>query len=71
MPLFYAYTDEISKIIHDQGSFSLDIFETSEINLDPYDTNYENVKVSDEPNHGKEAAKMLRAVVEPMFVAHF
>nr|GEX36923.1 S-adenosyl-L-methionine-dependent methyltransferases superfamily protein [Tanacetum cinerariifolium] len=59
MLLYCAYKDEISEIIHNQGSFSLDMLETFEINLDPYDTNYENVKVSDEPNHGKWDAKML------------
>nr|QCP80351.1 methyltransferase 8 [Tanacetum cinerariifolium] len=72
MPVYRAYKDEISETIHNQGSFSLDMLETFEINLDPYDTNYENVlKASGEPNHGEGAAKTLRAVVEPMLVAHF
>ncbi|GJT85722.1 benzoate carboxyl methyltransferase-like protein [Tanacetum coccineum] len=53
VPLYYAYADEIRDIIHNQGSISLDILETFEINLDPYDTDYENVNVSDgEPKHG-------------------
>ncbi|GJV82599.1 benzoate carboxyl methyltransferase-like protein [Tanacetum coccineum] len=67
MPVYRAYKDEISETIHNQGSFSLDMLETFEINLDPYDTNYENVKASGEPNHGEGAARTLRAVVEPMF----
>ncbi|PWA71230.1 hypothetical protein CTI12_AA283550 [Artemisia annua] len=65
------HVPELLDIIHNQGSFSLDILETFEINLDPYETDYENVKVSDEPNHGKGAAKMIRAIAEPLLVAHF
>ncbi|GJR55108.1 retrovirus-related pol polyprotein from transposon TNT 1-94 [Tanacetum coccineum] len=48
VPLYYAYVDEIRDIIHNQGSVSLDILETFEINLDPYDTDYENMNVSDD-----------------------
>ncbi|GJX69635.1 benzoate carboxyl methyltransferase-like protein [Tanacetum coccineum] len=47
MLFYFAYSDEIRDIIHNQGSFSLDILESFEINLDPYDTDYENVKASD------------------------
>ncbi|GJY68900.1 benzoate carboxyl methyltransferase-like protein [Tanacetum coccineum] len=47
MLFYFAYSDEIRDIIHNQGSFSLDILESFEINLDPYDTDYENGKASD------------------------
>ena len=72
IPLYTAYSDEIRDIIQSHGSFSLDILETFEVDMDPYGADNENVKVSDEPiNPGKRAAKIMRAVIEPVLVTHF
>ena len=72
IPIYNAYSDEIRDIIHNQGSFSLDILETFGVDMDPYGAGYENAKVSDEPiNHGKRAAKIMRAAIEPVLVTHF
>ncbi|GJT85721.1 S-adenosyl-L-methionine-dependent methyltransferases superfamily protein [Tanacetum coccineum] len=72
IPAYNACSDEIREIIHSQGSFSLDILETFGVDMDPYGAGYENEKVSDEPiNHGKRAAKIMRAAIEPVLVAHF
>nr|GEV32354.1 phospholipase-like, aminotransferase-like mobile domain protein [Tanacetum cinerariifolium] len=63
---------EVIDIIHSQGSFSLDILETFGVDMDPYGAGYGNEKVSDEPiNHGKRAAKIMRAAIEPVLVTHY
>ncbi|PWA48197.1 S-adenosyl-L-methionine-dependent methyltransferases superfamily protein [Artemisia annua] len=69
IPMYNPYKDEVRDLIHYQGSFSLDIFESFQINWDPYDPHYENSKSTG--IHGKRVAKILRAVAEPMLVTHF
>ncbi|PWA61718.1 SAM dependent carboxyl methyltransferase [Artemisia annua] len=71
VPMYTPYKDEVMDLIHKQGSFSLDLLESYEVNWDPYDTDYASVKVSDEPIHGKRVAKILRAAVEPMLITYF
>nr|GEW13673.1 benzoate carboxyl methyltransferase [Tanacetum cinerariifolium] len=71
VPTYNLYKDAVTDLIHKEGSFSLDLLESYELNWDPYDTDYANVKVSDEPIHGKKVANVVRAAAEPMLIAHF
>ena len=43
------------------------------VNWDPYDRNYTTVKDFDEQSniHGKNCAKVLKAVYEPLLTSHF
>ncbi|GJV79249.1 SAM dependent carboxyl methyltransferase [Tanacetum coccineum] len=63
VPTYTPYKDEVMDLIHKQGSFSLDLLESYELNWDPYDTDYASVEVYDEPIHGKRVGYILRATV--------
>lgn len=72
VPSYTPHKDEVVDLIQKQGSFSLDLLDSYEVNWDPYDTDYVSVKVSDDqPIHGEIVAKILRAATEPMLIAHF
>ncbi|PWA77188.1 salicylic acid carboxyl methyltransferase [Artemisia annua] len=71
VPMYNPCEDEVRGLIHKQGSFNLDTLESFETNWDPNDTNFANVKDSEEPNFGKRVAKKVRAAAEPMLVTYF
>lgn len=72
IPIYNPYIDEVRDLIYNQGSFSIDISQSFEINWDPYlNTDHANVKFSNDPNLGESIAKILRPVTEPMLVTFF
>ncbi|KAL4562886.1 hypothetical protein LXL04_026917 [Taraxacum kok-saghyz] len=73
IPIYTPCEDEVRYAIHNEGSFSLDTFNDFQGNWDPYDTDYTNTVDSDTESHihGKNYAKVLRAVMEPLLVSHF
>ncbi|KAI3500840.1 hypothetical protein L1887_36666 [Cichorium endivia] len=73
LPYYTACEDEVRNAIHDEGSFFLDTLNAFQVNWDPYDTDYTNTKDSNELSHihGKNAAKITRAVTEPLLTSHF
>ncbi|CAI9292338.1 unnamed protein product [Lactuca saligna] len=73
VPNYAPCKDELMYIIHNEGSFSLDTLIAFQVNWDPYDTDYTNVKDLDEQSHihGKNCANVLRAVYEPLLTSHF
>ncbi|PWA67872.1 SAM dependent carboxyl methyltransferase [Artemisia annua] len=71
VPTYNPCKDEVVDLIQKQGSFSLDLLDSYEVNWDPYDTDYASERVSDEPIHGERVAKILRAATESMLIAHF
>ncbi|KAL7593443.1 benzoate carboxyl methyltransferase [Lactuca sativa] len=73
VPNYAPCEDEVRCTIHDEGSFSLDTFNVFQVNWDPYDTDYTNVKDLDEQSHihGENCANVLRAVYEPLLTSHF
>ncbi|CAI9303887.1 unnamed protein product [Lactuca saligna] len=74
MPYYTPYEDEVRNAIRNEGSFSLDILNSFQVNWYPIDTDGDaNTKDFDEPSliYGEKAAKVVRAVVEPMLAFHF
>nr|XP_043637355.1 benzoate carboxyl methyltransferase-like [Erigeron canadensis] len=73
MPFYYPCEGEVRKLIKNQGSFSLDKLNVFQVNWDPYDTDYTSIKDSSESSyiHGKNAARIIRAVAEPFLKSHF
>ncbi|XP_071715873.1 benzoate carboxyl methyltransferase-like [Rutidosis leptorrhynchoides] len=61
LPMYTPYIDEVTDIIHRQGSFSLDVVESFDVYFDQRDA---PMKVSDEPSHGKKVASIIRAGFE-------
>ncbi|XP_035837872.1 jasmonate O-methyltransferase-like isoform X2 [Helianthus annuus] len=79
LPFYLPCEDELMNIIQDDGSFSLDSMDAYEVNWDPHDTDYTNMKdLNIEPNHThgknttkKNTAKVIRAITEPLLTYHF
>ncbi|PWA36929.1 anthranilate O-methyltransferase 3 [Artemisia annua] len=73
MPLYFPCEDEVRTIILNEGSFSINKLDVFQGNWDPYDTDYTNMKDSNEASqiHGKNAANVVRAVSEPLLTSHF
>ncbi|XP_023765432.1 S-adenosyl-L-methionine:benzoic acid/salicylic acid carboxyl methyltransferase 3 [Lactuca sativa] len=73
MPYYNPCEDEVRNIIQNEGSFSLDMLNVFQVNWDPHDTDYISTKDFDVPSHihGENAAKALRAVMEPLLTSHF
>ncbi|KAL4564919.1 hypothetical protein LXL04_028995 [Taraxacum kok-saghyz] len=73
VPFYSPCEDEVRIVVHNEGSFSLDTLKTFQINWDPYDTDYKNMKDFDEPSHihAMTSAKVMRAVMEPLLTSHF
>ncbi|KAI3768691.1 hypothetical protein L2E82_19521 [Cichorium intybus] len=73
VPHYTPCEDEVSNVIYDEGSFSLDTLNVFQVNWDPYDTDYTNTKDSNELSlvHGKNTSKIVRAVTEPLLTSHF
>lgn len=74
VPYYTPCEDEVRKAIHKEGSFFLDTFNAFQGNWDPYDTDFTNmVDLNEQISHihGKNCAKVVRAVSEPMLTSHF
>ncbi|KAI3711250.1 hypothetical protein L2E82_41202 [Cichorium intybus] len=73
LPCYTPCEDEVRNAIHNDGSFSLDTFNVFQGNWDPYDTDYTNTVDLYEQSyiHGKNCAKVIRAVTEPLLISHF
>ncbi|KAM0002684.1 putative methyltransferase [Helianthus debilis subsp. tardiflorus] len=79
LPFYLPCEDELMNIIQDDGSFSLDSMDAYEVNWDPHDIDYTNMKdLNIEPNHThgknttkKNTAKVIRAITEPLLTYHF
>ncbi|KAI3495088.1 hypothetical protein L1887_37236 [Cichorium endivia] len=73
LPCYAPCEDEVRNAIHNDGSFSLDTFNVFQGNWDPYDTDYTNTVDLNEQSyiHGKNCAKAIRAVTEPLLTSHF
>ncbi|KAK1435044.1 hypothetical protein QVD17_00802 [Tagetes erecta] len=63
LPIYYPHENELRNVIEEDGSFSLDNLSIFEVNVDQHDTDYKS--------QGKNAAKSMRAVMEPLFTSHF
>ncbi|XP_071718374.1 S-adenosyl-L-methionine:benzoic acid/salicylic acid carboxyl methyltransferase 3-like [Rutidosis leptorrhynchoides] len=70
MPIYFPFKDEVKNIVQNEGSFSLDKLATFQVNWDPLDADYANANDFNE-SHGENAAKVVRAVVEPLLSSHF
>ncbi|MFS7984148.1 putative jasmonate O-methyltransferase [Helianthus anomalus] len=73
IPLYFPCEDEVRNAIEYEGSFSLKNLNVFKLNLDPHDTDYINMKDSNELSqiHGKNTSNMLRVALEPLLVSHF
>lgn len=73
MPNYFPCEDEVRNIVLYEGSFTLDKLDVFQANWDPLDTDYTNMNDSNEASHahGKNAAKVIRAVTEPLLTSHF
>ncbi|KAI3716590.1 hypothetical protein L1987_67572 [Smallanthus sonchifolius] len=63
LPLYFPHEDELRNMIQADGSFRLDNMNIFEVDLDEHDTDYNN--------RGKNTAKAIRAVTEPLITCHF
>ncbi|KAK1386991.1 Salicylic acid methyl transferase [Heracleum sosnowskyi] len=68
LPIYTPWTNELEEIIESESSFSLDRFETFEVN---WDTRDDNEILKSEDSSGKFIAKTMRAVFEPLLTSHF
>ncbi|WOG90820.1 hypothetical protein DCAR_0310066 [Daucus carota subsp. sativus] len=68
LPLYTPCTDELEAIIESEGSFSLDRFETSEVN---WDMREEDEIMKSGESSDKLIAKTMRAITESMLASHF
>ncbi|KAK9075330.1 hypothetical protein SSX86_003653 [Deinandra increscens subsp. villosa] len=74
VPLYHPCEDEVRNIIHTEGSFSLESLTTFQVNWDPQDKDYKNLKDPNETisrTHGENTAKVVRAFTEPLLTSHF
>lgn len=73
IPYYTPCEDEVKNAIHDERSFCLDILNNFQGNWDSYDTDYTNMVDSKKQSHihGKNCAKAMRAVIEPLLISHF
>ncbi|XP_076891875.1 S-adenosyl-L-methionine:benzoic acid/salicylic acid carboxyl methyltransferase 3-like [Bidens hawaiensis] len=73
LPFYFPCEDEVTNIIKNEGSFSLENMNVFKLNWDPHDTDYANTKDSDELSkiHGKNTSNVLRVALEPLLVSHF
>ncbi|KAD4179968.1 hypothetical protein E3N88_28559 [Mikania micrantha] len=73
IPIYQPCMDEVTNIIQNEGSFSLDSSNVFQVNWDPQDTDYTNTKdmIELSHNHGRNTAKVVKAVLEPLLTSHF
>ena len=71
LPFYTPYIDEVKAIVKEEGSFTLDKFELFRVNWDPSYNDDDKDCVFDKKKSGKDMAKTIRAVFEPLLVSHF
>ncbi|KAM7469806.1 hypothetical protein LguiA_007989 [Lonicera macranthoides] len=71
LPVYTPYIDEVKAIVKEEGSFTLDKFELFRVNWDPSYNDDDKDCVFDKKKSGKDVAKTIRAVFEPLLVSHF
>nr|GMD85500.1 salicylate carboxymethyltransferase-like [Ipomoea batatas] len=75
-PLYLSTLPEIKFLVENDGSFTIDCLEASQIHWTGYigvDDNDDNTTISDEDINGagNNVAMVMRAALEPMLVSHF
>ncbi|KAK1386994.1 benzoate carboxyl methyltransferase-like [Heracleum sosnowskyi] len=68
LPIYTPCTDELKAIIESENSFTIDKFETFEVN---WDTRNESEILKSEDSSGKFIADTIRAIIEPLLASHF
>ncbi|KAJ9558159.1 hypothetical protein OSB04_012773 [Centaurea solstitialis] len=73
IPCYTPCEDEVRDAINIEGSFSLATMNVFESNWDPYDIDYTNMNDLKEHSRirAKNAARVLRAIMEPLLTSHF
>ncbi|KAL8265267.1 hypothetical protein R6Q59_023397 [Mikania micrantha] len=73
IPIYQPCMDEVTNIIQNEGSFSFDNSTVFQANWDPQDTDYTNTKdlIELSHNHGRNTAKGIKAILEPLLASHF
>ncbi|KAI7755672.1 hypothetical protein M8C21_030947 [Ambrosia artemisiifolia] len=73
IPMYTPCENEVRNAIENEGSFSITNMNNFKVNWDPNDTDFTSMNDSNELNqiHGKNTAKMMRAVLEPLLASHF
>ncbi|KAL8245385.1 hypothetical protein R6Q59_011643 [Mikania micrantha] len=74
LPFYLPCVDEVRNVIQNVGSFYLDNMNVYEVSWDPHDPDYTNMNgLKQEPTHnqGKNTAKVIRAITEPLLASQF
>nr|GEY93996.1 benzoate carboxyl methyltransferase-like [Tanacetum cinerariifolium] len=71
IPYYTPYEDEVRDVIKKEGSFLLDNLYSFALDWEPYNGGNAKMDVADRPIRGKNTAKLIRAVMEPMMATHF
>ncbi|KAI7726130.1 hypothetical protein M8C21_031010 [Ambrosia artemisiifolia] len=73
IPKYMPCENEVRNAIEYEGSFSITNMRNYKVNWDPHDTDYTSMNDSNELSqiHGKNTAKVMRAVYEPLLASHF
>ncbi|KAI4327641.1 hypothetical protein L6164_020078 [Bauhinia variegata] len=77
IPLYAPFPSEVKLEVEKEGSFSIDRLETSEVNWNANDNNWNprdyefSLSEIESSDGGYNMAKCVRAVAEPMLVSHF
>ncbi|ONK70107.1 uncharacterized protein A4U43_C05F30330 [Asparagus officinalis] len=70
LPFYAPAMEEVKKVVQNEGSFEFYQAQAFELNWDPFDDRMDDF-VADNFLSGKNVAKTIRAVVEPMLTNHF
>ncbi|PWA34533.1 benzoate carboxyl methyltransferase [Artemisia annua] len=71
IPYYTPYEDEVRDVIKKEGSFLIDNLYSFALDWEPYNSDNGKMDVADRPIRGKNTAKLIRAVIEPMMATHF
>ncbi|KAK9063792.1 hypothetical protein SSX86_017664 [Deinandra increscens subsp. villosa] len=73
IPVYTPCEEQVKNIVKCEGSFSIDEMSGFKINWDPYDTDYTSTNSLNKlsHSHGKNTAKVIRALIEPLLSSHF
>lgn len=75
-PYYAPSPEEVRRVIEDEGSFLVNHLEAFEVDWNEgsstdHDSNDDGEVLVEKLSRGQQVAKTVRAVVEPMLVAHF
>lgn len=70
LPFYGPSMQEVTSVIHDEGLFDLDQAQMLESNWDPFDDSEDDL-VFDNVANGKNVARYIRAVIEPLIAHQF